>query len=116
MAKDDVVKFERESFDFVKAELAQHLLDSFKELLRKKGLDIPGDLSLSSFIQILERPPESHLGDYAFPCFRFAKTLRTSPQKIAAELSEEFLSRSSSFVEECKVLGAFLNIFLVLQL
>ena len=112
MLKDDVVKFQRESFDFVKAELAQHLLDSFKELLGKKGLEVPEDLSLSSFVQILERPPESPLGDYAFPCFRFAKTLRTSPQKIASELSEEFLSRSSSFVEECKVVGAFLNIFL----
>ena len=38
----------------------------------------------------LETPPDPAMGDYAFPCFRFAKTLRMAPPKIAQALAEAF--------------------------
>ena len=39
---------------------------------------------------MLEIPPEPGLGDYAFPCFKLAKTLRKGPPQIAAALSDAF--------------------------
>ncbi|MEN6595995.1 MAG: arginine--tRNA ligase [Clostridiaceae bacterium] len=35
----------------------------------------------------LETPPSPELGDYAFPCFKLAKTLKKAPPVIAAELA-----------------------------
>ena len=32
-------------------------------------------------IEVLEVPPESNLGDYAFPCFIFAKELNMNPHQ-----------------------------------
>jgi arginyl-tRNA synthetase len=36
---------------------------------------------------VLEVPPSSEMGDYAFPCFALAKTFRKSPGVIAVELA-----------------------------
>jgi arginyl-tRNA synthetase len=35
----------------------------------------------------LETPPSPEMGDYAFPCFKLAKTLRKAPPAIAQELA-----------------------------
>ncbi|OWA33843.1 arginine--tRNA ligase [Saccharibacillus sp. O16] len=40
---------------------------------------------------LLELPPDSDLGDAAFPCFTLAKSLRKAPQQIAADLAEQFV-------------------------
>ena len=37
---------------------------------------------------LLAVPQDSEMGDYALPCFRFAKALRKAPQAIAAELAQ----------------------------
>ena len=37
---------------------------------------------------MLEIPPEPGLGDYAFPCFKLAKTLRKGPPMIASTLAQ----------------------------
>ena len=39
--------------------------------------------SLDGLAQMLEQPPNPDLGDYAFPCFKLAKTLRKAPPAIA---------------------------------
>jgi arginyl-tRNA synthetase len=36
---------------------------------------------------LIEAPPDSAKGDYAFPCFRLSKTLRRAPRDIAAALA-----------------------------
>ncbi|MCL1795880.1 MAG: arginine--tRNA ligase, partial [Clostridia bacterium] len=51
---------------------------------------LPATTGLPSASEIetwLEIPPDSSLGDYAFPCFRLSKILRRSPPAIAAELA-----------------------------
>ena len=35
----------------------------------------------------LEIPPDTALGDYAFPCFKLSKALRKSPMMIADALA-----------------------------
>ena len=37
----------------------------------------------------IEVPKDTSNGDYAFPCFKLAKTLKKAPQQIALELKEK---------------------------
>jgi arginyl-tRNA synthetase len=53
----------------------------------------------------LEVPPDSKLGDYAFPCFILSKTLRKNPAEISKELSGKFAINGVT----SKPLGAYLN-------
>lgn len=49
------------------------------------------DLKFENIIDSLEKPKNPEFGDTALPCFKFAKTFRKPPVKIADELSELFL-------------------------
>lgn len=60
-------------------------------------------------MKLLEIPPRPEMGDYAFPCFSLAKTLRKAPNAIASELKEQL---SIKEVERIEVLGPYLNFFL----
>ena len=49
----------------------------------------PGnEMTSSELAAMLEYPPDSTLGDVAFPCFKLSKALRNAPPKIAAALCE----------------------------
>ena len=37
----------------------------------------------------LEIPPDSNLGDFAFPCFILSKSLKKNPHDIAEDLSKK---------------------------
>ena len=67
------------------------------------------DLSAEDITTLIEIPPKPELGDFAFPCFRLAKTMRKAPQAIAAEIAEKI--GSQDFLSEIKVEGAYLNFF-----
>ena len=67
------------------------------------------DLSKEDITTLIEIPPKPELGDFAFPCFRLAKTMRKAPQAIAAELAEKI--GAQDFLSEIKVEGAYLNFF-----
>ena len=49
------------------------------------------------------------MGDFAFPCFKLAKTFRKAPPMIAKELSEKI--EKPDFLSEIKVMGGYLNFF-----
>ena len=57
----------------------------------------------------IEIPPDSNMGDFAFPCFKLAKKLRKSPQSIAEDLKSKLSHESISKIE---VVGAYLNFFI----
>ncbi len=59
---------------------------------------------------MIETPPDSSLGDYAFPCFRLAKVYRKSPQIIAQETAEK-LQDEKAF-QEVKNVNAYVNFFM----
>ncbi|MHB8964266.1 MAG: arginine--tRNA ligase, partial [Saccharofermentanales bacterium] len=59
----------------------------------------------------IEIPPQSDMGDYAFPCFTLSKSLRRSPQTIASDLAGK-LAGSMAFVKTIEVKGGYLNFFL----
>ena len=56
-----------------------------------------------------ETPPDPAMGDYAFPCFKLAKTLRKAPALIAKELSENI--EKPDFFDKIEVSGAYVNFF-----
>jgi arginyl-tRNA synthetase len=57
---------------------------------------------------ILETPPEPKMGDFAFPTFKLAKTLRKAPPVIAKELAETL---KGPLAATCEVapLGPYVN-------
>ena len=59
---------------------------------------------------LIETPPDSAMGDFAFPCFKLAKIFRKAPQMIAQELAEK-LSGNSAFAE-VKNVNAYVNFFM----
>ena len=59
----------------MKTRIAQLLADTLRKAWPQAG-ELPQAEELRP---LLEVPPEPKLGDYAFPCFRFAKTLRMAP-------------------------------------
>ncbi len=63
---------------------------------------------------ILEIPPKADMGDYAFPCFQLAKTLRKAPPVIASEIAEKI--DDTDIIEKLEVKGAYLNFFIKKEL
>ena len=68
------------------------------------------DLDKETVAGILEIPPKADMGDYAFPCFQLAKTLRKAPPMIAADLAEKI--GEVEILHRLEVKGAYLNFFL----
>lgn len=54
-----------------------------------KNLSIDG-VSEQEVYDLIALPPDNSMGDFALPCFKFAKVLRKSPVMIAEELSKSF--------------------------
>jgi len=61
----------------------------YKEYIAKK-LNIDG-VSVDEIKSLISVPPTNDMGDYALPCFKFAKILRTSPVAIAENLKNQFI-------------------------
>lgn len=69
-------------------------------------LDI-NEEDIYNFIQI---PKESNNGDYTFPCFTLAKTLKKSPILIANELKDKIANED--YIENIESVSGYLNFYL----
>lgn len=58
----------------------------------------------------LEIPPDTKLGDFAFPCYILSKTLKKNPVEIAKDLSMKI--KPNNFIKEVKAMGPYLNFFI----
>ena len=67
------------------------------------------DLESAEIFEGIETPPNAEMGDYAFPCFRLAKTLRKAPPVIANEIVAKI--EKKNFIDEIKIEGAYINFF-----
>src|SRR3712207_7833605 len=54
------------------------------------------ELDLNTIEGLIEIPPKSDMGDYAFPCFQLAKAFRKAPNMIAEELSSKINNEGRS--------------------
>ncbi|MDD7166202.1 MAG: arginine--tRNA ligase [Clostridia bacterium] len=52
-------------------------------------------------------PPDNKMGDYALPCFKFAKVMRKSPVAIAEELKNMFATDDA--ISEVEAVNGYLN-------
>ncbi len=96
-----------QEMDPVRSELSQRIFTVLKRSFETM------DLTVEDVFKLLERPPEANLGDYAFPCFRFAKTMRKSPALVAETIKAAFTPEDKApWIAELRVVGAFLNFFM----
>lgn len=58
----------------------------------------------------IENPKGIDNGDYAFPCFRLAKTLRKAPPIIAEEIKDK-LEVDENIITKIEVVGGYINFF-----
>ena len=54
-------------------------------------------------------PPSDEMGDYAFPCFTVAKSLRKKPAEIATELAPKI--ETDELIERAVATGPYINVF-----
>ncbi len=70
------------------------------------------NLNMQEIEQLIEIPKDSSLGDYAFPCFTLAKTLKKSPVEIAKELASKINAKKSGDFEKVAAVGPYVNFFI----
>lgn len=89
-------------------------MNNFKNLVAKdllnciKGISPDVELSTDDLVSMFEYPPDSSLGDIAFPCFKLSRIFRKAPPVIAKEIEENFVS---SVVSLAKAVNGYLNVF-----
>ena len=96
-----------QDLDPIRASLGQALFEALTTLLPTPSSTLA--IAADALGRLLERPPESRLGDYALPCFRFAKELRRAPPDIAQALASA-LKPGHGYVASATAAGAFLNL------
>ena len=78
---------------------------NYKNYIAKKlNLGLVETELLESYIEV---PPNTDMGDYALPCFKLSKIMRSSPIKIAEDLKNSFVA--DEYVSECTAVNGYLN-------
>lgn len=81
----------------------------FKEKVAEIFTSIETEMSIDDALQLIEIPPSADMGDYAVPCFKFAKKYRKSPAAIANEMVEK-IGTAEEF-EKIESVGPYVNFF-----
>ena len=82
----------------------------FKELIANTIYDEALGLSVQDIRSMIEIPSDETKGDFAFPCFRLAKTLRKAPPLIAADVAARV--RGSDAFAKVENVNAYVNFFI----
>ncbi|EQK44738.1 arginine--tRNA ligase [[Clostridium] bifermentans ATCC 638] len=84
-------------------------MQDFKIEVAKSLKEKIEDLSLEEIVGLIETPPNSEMGDYAFPCFRLAKVFRKAPNMIASDLAESIEAKDA--ISKVEPAGGYVNFF-----
>ena len=84
------------------------MIDFKKEIAEIIARNLEG-LTEDEIKSMIEIPQDQSMGDYAFPCFRLAKTMRKAPNLIAAELAEKL--QGEQLFSEISPVNAYVNMF-----
>ena len=79
---------------------------SFKNYIASK-IALASDINEDEIKDYIEIPPDKNMGDYAFPCFKLAKSLRKAPPMIAQELKDKI--DTDEYIEKIEIAGGYLN-------
>ena len=88
------------------------LKQNIAEAISSASAEIWGEalkIAADTIPEALEYPPDTTMGDLAFPCFKLSRTLRMAPPKIAASLHEKLSANLPEGVGEVRIAGAYLN-------
>ena len=83
---------------------------NFKNIIAEEISKIT-NIEINEISKFIEVPKESENGDYAFPCFKLAKTLKKSPNLIADDLKLN-INIPENIIEKIEVVGGYLNFFI----
>ena len=83
----------------------------FKNEIAKLIQAAAPDLEFETIRDMIEVPQDAKMGDYAFPCFKLAKTLRKAPPLIAKGIAEQIAESSSEIFEKVEQVNAYVNMF-----
>jgi arginine--tRNA ligase len=84
------------------------MIDFKKEIAEIIAKNLEG-LTEDEIKSMIEIPQDQSMGDYAFPCFRLAKTMRKAPNLIAAELAEKL--QEEQLFSDVSPVNAYVNMF-----
>lgn len=84
-------------------------MKDYKKIISKKLEEKDIGLSSEEIYKLIENPPQEKMGDYSFPCFQLAKTLRKNPALIATEMAGTLELEDFA---EIKNVGPYINFFL----
>ena len=88
----------------------QNLKKQLAQILSNKIQSVYSvEISSEEIEQMFEFPPEGHMGDIAFPCFKLSKVLRTAPPKIAEAINDGLVIEAA---EKTEVVSGYLNVFI----
>ena len=68
------------------------------------------DMQENEIESFIETPKDKNNGDYAFPCFRLAKTLKKAPPVIAEEIKEK-IEIDEKYIEKVETAGGYINFY-----
>ena len=77
----------------------------YKKYIAEK-LNIDG-VTIDELYSLIILPPDTTLGDFALPCFKFAKTLRKAPQMIAEDFKNSFTT--DEVISKVTAVNGYLN-------
>ncbi|MBU3127707.1 arginine--tRNA ligase [Clostridium tagluense] len=67
------------------------------------------ELDIETIENLIEIPPKPEMGEFAFPCFQLAKTMKKAPNAIANDLKEKIETEG---FEKIECFGPYVNFFL----
>lgn len=76
-----------------------------------KAIATSVNLDEKELVNYIEIPPNSDLGDFAFPCFKLAKELKKAPPMIATEIKEK-ITIDVNLIEKIEIQGGYLNFYI----
>ena len=82
---------------------------NFKEEVKQIIIGFDTGLTEEEISDLIEIPPNSDMGDYAFPVFKLAKTFRKAPNLIAEELANKEFSNEN--IKKIANVGPYVNFF-----
>ncbi|MCI9177484.1 MAG: arginine--tRNA ligase [Clostridia bacterium] len=80
---------------------------------QKIAEEIAKEISMSQeeIYGYIEVPTDEKMGDFSFPCFKLAKSLKKAPQMIAEELKQK-LTFEEEIIQKIEVVNGYLNFYI----
>jgi arginyl-tRNA synthetase len=77
-----------------------------KKSLKEEGIKITSE----EIKKLIEIPPNTEMGDYAFPCFSFSSQLKKNPNQIALDIRQNIGNPPKQF-QDIQTKGPYINFF-----